>query len=366
MTSTSKDLAIQSDVVDFVERVGHDLIGVTEMKTVYCSTKLALTDDVWTSIEASERAVDEVLYGNRDTQAEGILALISNYHPKAIPQIKEKMKTYDENMNTLKNLVIKHCKEPYEAMETLITEGKMEEILKKESSDSVKWVKWNFDSLTALENFIRKISQPGVKLFTFLRKHLLLCVMLFVLIVTKYQSIKMFLSDAVYNKFRNIVASLFVITAPHAMPRPSWPDKMKSLPKSLVFLLYPAVELLRIPYKALQDRRKWWKKTEPTLPTIAPEDPASIRDFMNFLPDQNYLGTLTLPSLLDGGTQSNLWNQGLFAGNKRYDADLVSNAGMHKRYDDNADALFLKPLPKFDNVLLMLSNMNFSSLYLSV
>jgi len=348
MTSTSKDLAIQSDVVDFVERVGHDLIAVTEMKTVYCSTKLALTDDVWTSIEASERAVDEVLYGNRDTQAEGILALISNYHPKAIPQIKEKMKTYDENMNTLKNLVTKHCKEPYEAMEPLITEGKMEEILKKESSDSVKWVKWNFDSLTALENFIRKISQPGVKLFTFLRKHLLLCVMLFVLIVTKYQSIKMFLSDAVYNKFRNIVASLFVT------------DKMKRLPKSLVVLLYPAVKLLRIPYKALQDRRKWWKKTEPTIPTIAPEDPASIRDFMNFLPDQNYLGTSRLPSLLDGGTQSNLWNQGLFAGNKGYDADLVSNAGMLKRYD-NADALFLKPLPKYDNVLLVLANMNFSA-----
>jgi hypothetical protein len=311
MTSTSKDLAIQSDVVDFVARVGHDLIAVTEMKTVYCSTKLALTDDVWTSIEASERAVDEVLYGNRDTQAEGILALISNYHPKAIPQIKEKMKTYDENMNTLKTLVIKHCKEPYEAMEPLITEGKMEEILKKESSDSVKWVKWNFDSLSALESFIRKISQPGVKLFTFLRKHLLVCVVLFVLIVTKYQSFKMFLSDAVYSKFRGYVANLFVMG-------------IKSLPKSLLVLLTPAVGLLRIPIKALQDRRKWWKKIEPTLPTIAPEDPASIREFMNFFPRDDQA---TFPSL---NGESNLWNQGLFKGNKRYDADLISNAGMYK------------------------------------
>ena len=354
MTSTSKDLNIQTDVVDFVERVGHDLIAVTEMKTVYCSTKLALKDDVWISIEASERAVDDVLYGNRDTQAQGILALISNYHPKAIPQIKEKMKTYDENMETLKTLVIKHCKEPYEAMEPLITEGKMEEILKKESSDSVKWVKWNFDSLAALENFIRKISQPGVKLFTFLRKHLLLCVMLFVLIVTKYQSFKVFFTDKVYGKFRNIVASLVVM-------------KIKSLPKSLLLLLTPAVALLGFPYKALQDRRKWWKKTEPTLPTIAPEDPASIRDFMN----QNYGGTSTfpslfngenpsygstLPSLLDGGNQSNLWNQGLFTGNKRYDADLVSNAG---NYQNNLPLYHTGLMTDYNPALLLLPQLKY-------
>jgi len=356
-----KEESIQSDIVDFVERVSHDLIAVTEMKTVYCSTKLALKDDVLTSIEASERAVDDVLYGNRDTQAEGILALIGNYHPKAIPQIKEKLKTYDENMNTLKNLVIKHCKEPYEAMEPLITEGKMEEILKKESSDSVKWVKWNFDSLSALESFIRKVSQPGVKLFTFLRKHLLVCVVLFVLIVTKYQSIKMFLSDAVYNKFRGHVASLAVM-------------KIKSLPKSLLFLLYPAVEVLKIPLKTLQDHSKWWKKTKPTLPAVAPQNPASIRDFMNL----SYGGTSTFPSLnggnhqglfkryeadpisnggnssfpsVNGGNQSNLWNQGLFPGNKRYEADLISNAGMPK---NNLPLFHVNPPSDYDPQLALL------------
>lgn len=308
MVAKSKQEAIQEQVAAFIDRVNQDLMTVTEMKTVYCSAKLGLQDEVWQEVEASERAVDDILHGNKDTEAEGILTLIGNYQPKSIPKIKKMMTTYDTNMKTLMGLVTKHCKEPFEAMGLSTTEDRMENILKKDSSESIKWVKWNFDSLASLEKFMRKVTKPGIKLLSSYWKHLMGCLLLFLLIVTKYQSFKMFFGEDVYSQFRGLVTGFVALSNvptnnsetnvppllligngdPSSMGPTPWAivsrikkTTAKSLTVSIIKHLVLVSKIWTYTEPVLQEFRKWWKNTEPKISIVLTGDSTSVKDLVN-------------------------------------------------------------------------------------
>ncbi len=210
----TKKQTLQHQVVDFMARANKDLMYVMQMKAVHCTSKKKLKPDVLESIATSERAVDEILYGNNEPHAENILALVANCEPKNMPKLRRMIKAYDQHMRHFKDLVATHCKPGVETNAFLTPEVQMENVLQTESAESIKWVKWAFSSLATLEVFCLKVSRPGPKLRLYFQEHLLACFLLFLLIVTKFQSFKMFLEDAVYFKFRETAIGTSALWTP--------------------------------------------------------------------------------------------------------------------------------------------------------
>ncbi len=209
-TSATEKQAFQDLVAIFVKQVSEDLLTVAEVKTEYCTKKMQLTDEVWQAVEASERAVDDVLYGNRDTATPGVLALIANYVPQHIPKIQEKMQTYQAHMRTFKGLLMQHCRSPFRAKKYATIERRMEDVLEKESTSSVKWVKWIFESKEVLQIFSGK--QRGLTRFfvSILLAHKIEASIAFLMIYLKYGSFLPFFRPSVVKRILEEVRDIIL------------------------------------------------------------------------------------------------------------------------------------------------------------